>query len=116
MKKNRVIEFEPKERILEKAKKYVDSIELFFDESDQAIPLLLKALKYADKDLKREVMLVLGSFAKDEVLWPLYEMMTDAAEDEDVRRDASIQLSVIGGLLKDPQPLIEIGRASCRER
>jgi HEAT repeat protein len=107
MKKNRVIEFEPKERILEKAKKYVDSIELFFDESDQAIPLLLKALKYADKDLKREVMLVLGSFAKDEILWPLYEMMTDAAEDEDVRRDASIQLSVIGGLLKDPQPLLD---------
>ena len=107
MKQNRVIEFEPKVRILDKARKYVHSIELFLEESDQAIPLLLKALKYADQDLKREVMFVLGSFAKEKALWPLYEMMTDAAEDEDVRRDASIQLSVIGELLKDPQPLID---------
>jgi hypothetical protein len=40
-KTNRVIGFEPKERILEKAKHYVESVELFLDERDQAIPLLL---------------------------------------------------------------------------
>jgi len=36
MKKNQIIEFEPKERILEKAKKYVDSLEIFFEEGDHA--------------------------------------------------------------------------------
>ena len=107
MRKTRVIEFEPRERILQKAKNYIESVELFLDESEQAIPLLLKALKYADRDLKREIMLLLGSFAKEEAVWPLYEMMTDASEDEEIRRDASIQLSVIGPLLKDPQPLLD---------
>lgn len=34
-------------------------------------------------------------------------MMTDSSENEDVRHDAAIQLSVIGPLLKDPQPLVD---------
>lgn len=105
MKKNRVIEFAPRERILEKAKKYVESLELFAKEADQAIPLLVKALKYADRDLKHGIMAVLGSFAKEEIVWPLYDMMTDPSENEDARHDAAIQLSVIGPFLKDPQPL-----------
>ncbi len=107
MKKNRVIKFEPRERILEKAKKYVATIELFFEERAQAVPLLLRAMKHADRDLKREIMCVLGSFAKEEVVWPLYDMMTDPSEKEDVRHDAAIQLSVIGPLLKDPQSLAD---------
>lgn len=107
MKKNRVIEFEPRERILEKAKKYVACVDLFFAEADRAIPLLLKAMKYAARDLKREIMVVLGSFAKEEIVWPLYELMTDSLEDEEVRHDAAIQLSVIGPFLKDPQPLTD---------
>jgi HEAT repeat protein len=107
MKKNHVIEFEPRERILEKAKKYIESVELFSEESDQAIPLLLRAVKHADRDLKREIMFVLGTFAKEEVIWPLYDMMTDSLENEDIRHDAAIQLSVIGPFLKDPQPLAD---------
>src|SRR5918996_5165187 len=107
MKKNHVIEFEPRERILEKAKKYIESVELLSEESDQAIPLLLKAVKHADRDLKREIMFVLGTFAKEEVIWPLYDMMTDSLEKEDIRHDAAIQLSVIGPFLKDPRPLAD---------
>ncbi len=107
MKKNHVIEFEPKERILEKAKRYIDSLELFSEESDQAIPLLLRAMKIADGNLKREIMLLLGSFAKEESVWPLYEIMTDSSEDEQLRHDVAIQLSVIGPLLNDPQPLVD---------
>jgi hypothetical protein len=107
MKNRRIINLEPRERILEKAKKYVDSVETFLADGDDATRLLLKAIKLADRQLKREIMLVLGSFAKDEILWPLYEMMTDASEDEEVRHDASIGLSVIGPSLKDAQPLLE---------
>ena len=107
MKKNQIIEFEPKERLLEKAKKYIDSLELFFEENEQAIPLLLRALKHADRDLKLQIMLLLGSFAKEDVVWPLYQLLSDPSEDPEVRRDASIQLSVVGRFLKDPQPLIE---------
>jgi HEAT repeat protein len=107
MKSNRVIELDPKERVLEKAKKYAQSIELFLEEEDQAVSVMLKALKHASRELKREIMLVLGSFAKEKVVWPLFDMMTDTSETEELRHDASIQLSVIGPLLKDPQPLIE---------
>lgn len=107
MKKNRVIEFEPRKRILEKAKKYIESLELFSEESAQAIPLLLRAMKHADGDLKREIMFVLATFAKEEIVWPLYDLMTDPSEKEEVRHDAAIQLSVIGLFLKDPQPLAD---------
>ena len=107
MKKNHVIELEPKARILEKARKYIQSVESFLDDGDQAVSLLLRAMKHADRDLKREIILILGSFAKEAVVWPLYDMMTDSSEDEDVRHDAAIQLSVIGPFLKDPEPLVD---------
>ena len=107
MKKNRVIKLEPRARILEKAKKYIESFDLFFEEGDRAIPLLLKALKLAGRDLKHQIMFTLGTFAKEEIVWPLYDIMTDASEPEEVRHDAAIQLSVIGPLLKDSRALAE---------
>ncbi len=36
MKKDRVIKFDSKERILKKARSYVESVETFFDENDRA--------------------------------------------------------------------------------
>jgi len=121
MEKNRVIKFDSKERILKKARSYVESVETFFDESEQAIPLLLKAMKLADRDFKREIMLLLGSFAKDAVVWPLYDLMTDPSESEEIRHDAAIQLSVIGPLLKNSQQLVdrllqEIGSTDAQRR
>jgi HEAT repeat protein len=121
MKKDRVIKFEPKERILEKAKKYVDSVETFLEDGDHAVPLLLKAIKLADRDLKCEIMLLLGSFAKEAVVWPLFELMTDASESEEIRHDAATQLSVISPLLNDSQPLVdrllqEIGSSDAERR
>jgi HEAT repeat protein len=108
MKKNQIIKLEPKARILAKARNYIESIESFLEESDQAIPLLLKALKYADRDLKREILLVLGSFAKEQTVWPLYDIMTDPLQDEEVRHDAAIQLSVIAPFSKkDGQALFD---------
>jgi len=107
MKKNSVIEFDSKERILKKARSYVESVETSFDESDRAIPLLLKAMKLADQDLKREIILLLGSFAKEAAVWPLYDLMTDPSESEEIRRDAATQLSVIGPLLENSQPLVD---------
>jgi HEAT repeat protein len=107
MKSNRVIAFDSKRRIIDRARKYVESVELFLDEEDHAVSLMVKALKHADRDLKREIMFVLGTFAKERVVWPLFDMMADPSEDEEVRYDAAIQLSVIGPLLKDPEPLVD---------
>jgi len=106
-KTTRVIEFDSKQRILEKAQNYVESVDLFIDERDQAIPLLLRALKHADGELKREILFMLGTFANEQCIGPLYEIMTDSTEDEEIRQHAAIQISVMGPLLKDAQSLID---------
>ena len=103
----KVIDFESRERLFKKVESYIESIELFLEERDKAVPLLLKALKYADQDLKHEIILILGSWAKQEVAWPLYEMLIDTKEDKDIRNSASIELSVIFPFLKEPQPLLD---------
>jgi len=107
MKHDRVIAFEPRERILTKAKQYVDSVETFLEDGDQAVSLLFKAMKLADDTLKHEIMVVLGSFAKEEIAWPLVDLMTDASESEEVRHNAAIQLSVIAPFLKNSQALVD---------
>ncbi len=107
MNKNNVINFETKERLFKKVDSYIESIELFLEEQDIAVPLLLKALKYADQELKHEIILLLGSWAKQEVAWPLYEILADPKENEDIRSSASIELSVVFSFLKEPQPLID---------
>ena len=107
MGKAKIIAFEAREQLLQNAKIYLESVELFLEERDKAIPLLLKAMRYGDREFKHEIMFLLGSFAKQEVAWPLYEIMVDPNESEDSHHDASIQLSVIFPFLKDPQPLID---------
>jgi len=102
-----VIQFDPREKILEKAKRYVDDEEVFLEEMEQAVPLLLKALQFGNDTLKSEIIFLLGNFAKEEAAWPLYRILADSSQEEEIRRDASIQLSVIGPFLKDPQPLVE---------
>jgi len=103
----KIIDFESREHLFKKVESYIESIELFLEEQDKAVPLLLKALKYADQELKHEIILLLGSWAKQEVAWPLYEILTDTKENKDIRNSASIELSVIFPFLKEPQPLLE---------
>jgi len=103
----KVIDFESKEHLFKKVESYIESIELFLEEQDKAVPMLLKALKYADQELKHEIILLLGSWAKQEVAWPLYEILADTKENKDIRNSASIELSVIFPFLKEPQPLLD---------
>ena len=103
----KVIDFESKEHLFKKVESYIESVELFLEEQDKAVPLLLKALKYADQELKHEIILLLGSWAKQEVAWPLYEILADTKENKDIRNSASIELSVIFPFLKEPQPLLD---------
>jgi HEAT repeat protein len=107
MDKRKVVNFESKERLLKKAAGYIESMELFLEEKDQAIPLLLKALKHANLKLKRKIVLLLGGFAKHKVAWPLYQMMIDPEQDDEIRHLASIQLSVTLPFLEERRPLID---------
>ena len=103
----KVIQFSPKKRILDKILKYLESKELFLDEKETAVPLLLRALEHADIALKQKIILLLGGFAKDEVAWPLYRILSDYEEDDEIRYIAAIQLRVVFPSLENPQPLID---------
>ena len=107
MTQSKIIQFNHIERILDKVYKFIESKELFFENRKTAVPLLLNALKYADNALKQKIILLLGSSAKKEVVWSLYNMMSDPSENEEIRYMASIQLRVIFPTLKDSQPLID---------
>lgn len=106
MKQGKIINFKPRDQLLAKASNYVESIETFVDEQQVAVPLLIRALKLADPELKCEIILLLGGFAKEQVAWPLYRLMISAEEVDVVRHDAAIQLSVTLPHLADPDPLV----------
>ena len=107
MNQSKVIDFESREHLIEKAGSYIESVELFLKERDRAVPLLLKVLKYADYNFKQKAILFLGDFAREEVAWPLYQILIDPEENKEFRRFATIQLSIIFPFLEDPQPLID---------
>lgn len=101
-----IITFNARERVLNQARTYISDPGLMLAEKDRAIPVLLRALKIGELDLRQEIVLLLGSFAKEEVYWPLYEIMCDQKEPDELRDQAAIHLSVIGPFLDNPQALI----------
>jgi HEAT repeat protein len=101
-----IVPFDVQDRLLAQAKGYIANPGLMLFEKEKAVPLLLRALRIGDIELRREILLLLGSFAKEQVYWPLYEIMSDPQEPEEVRDQAAIHLSVIGAFLDDPQGLV----------
>jgi hypothetical protein len=107
MTQSNIIQFNPINRVLNKVNRFLESKELFFDDREKAIPLLLSALKFGDNALKQKIILLLGSSAKQEIAWPLYKMLSNPMENEEIRYISAIQLRVIAPTLKDSQPLID---------
>ena len=100
-----IVPFNAKERLLSQARAYIADPGLVLTEKDRAVPLLLRALKLGEPKLRREIILLLGSFAKEDIYWPLYEIMCDMKEPDELRDQAAIYLSVIGPFLDNPQAL-----------
>ncbi len=107
MGKNNIIKFDSKQRIMDRAKAYAESLELFMAEQEKAIPILLKSLKYADLKTAHKILLILGNFAREETVEPIYNIMTDPNTRDEIRSSASTQLNTISPLLEDPEPLID---------
>jgi len=54
MSRAKVIDFEAREQLLQNAQIYLQSVELFLEERDKAVPLLLKAMRHGDREMKHE--------------------------------------------------------------
>ncbi len=100
-----VIPFDSNQRLLEQARQYVENPGRILKEREKAVSILLRALKAGDLALRKELIMLLGSVAKEEIYWPLYEIMKDETEPEEFRDQAAIHLAVIGPFLDDPQSL-----------
>ncbi|MDA8162389.1 MAG: HEAT repeat domain-containing protein [Desulfobacteraceae bacterium] len=102
-----IVPFDSSDRVLAQARAYISSPGLMIAEKERSVPLLLKALKIScDIDLRREIFFILGSFAKEELYWSLYEIMSDPDEPDELRDQAAVYLSIIGTFLDDPQALV----------
>ncbi|RKX20378.1 MAG: hypothetical protein DRP51_05815 [Candidatus Zixiibacteriota bacterium] len=107
MKKNKIVTIQTRAREIQKSILYINNIDLFLNEIDSAVPLLIKVLKVADTDLKDEIIFLLGGIARKKVIWLLYEIMVDTGENKNTRHSAAIQISVTAAFIKDTNDLTE---------
>jgi HEAT repeat protein len=103
----KIIPFQRRERLLSRARGYVENIEAFVAERDMAVPCLLEALPVAEGRLLHTIVLLLGSFAKREVVYPFRRMMRDRRMREETRHALAVQLSVMLPHLRPMEGLIE---------
>lgn len=95
------------ERKIQKTLGYINASELFLNEADTAVPLLIEVYKKADADLKDEIIFLLGAFAHRPVSAWLYTVMTDPGEMESARQSAALQISVTAALMENTDALSE---------
>ncbi|MDD3993261.1 MAG: HEAT repeat domain-containing protein [Desulfobacteraceae bacterium] len=108
MAKDNLIRFDSQARLREKALAYLEDVDAFLSDIDRAVPLLLQVLKGStDDDVKQQIILLLGGFAKRQVAFPLLELMCDAGQSEELRHHAAIQLSVTASFLEAPDALVD---------
>jgi len=107
MTKNRTNSQPPEQRKFQKTLGYINNIELFFNEADTAVPLLIEVYKKADADLKDEIIFLMGTVAHRPVSAWLYTVMADPGEKESARHSAAIQISVTASLMENTDDLNE---------
>lgn len=101
-----IIQFDAHERLLAKVRCYIYGADKLIREGDEAIDLLLRAYPLTEDDLKIKIVLMLGSLASPAVVDPLLTIMRNDADSEAIRQAAAIQLSVVGAVLSDSEPLV----------
>jgi HEAT repeat protein len=107
----KIIRFDADQRLLSKVRAYLSALDELISDGNQAVDLLLKAFDVADEDLKVKIVIMLGTVARPQVAWSLLDILRDPDQSETVRHAAAIQISVMGGALKDRNALVERLRA-----
>lgn len=107
----KVIRFDADQRLLSKVRAYLSALDELIGDGNQAVDLLLKAFGVADEDLKLKIVIMLGTVARPQVAWSLLDILRDPDQSETIRQAAAIQISVMGGALKDRNALVAQLRA-----
>jgi len=107
----KVIRFDADQRLLSKVRAYLSALDELIGDGNQAVDLLLKAFGVADEDLKLKIVIMLGTVARPQVAWSLLDILRDPDQSETIRQAAAIQISVMGGALKDRYALVDQLRA-----
>jgi HEAT repeat protein len=102
-----IIQFDVQERLLAKVRSYIYGVEKLLAEGDEAIDILLRAYPLAKDNLKIKIVLLLGTLASPAVVDPLLSIMRNDDDNDAIRQAAAIQLSVVGGVLSDSEPLVQ---------
>jgi len=88
-----IIEFKSEKYFLDKLKEYSDNLELFFEEYEEAVPVVIKHFKSVDEDIKLKLLLLLGSFAKEESKDFFYEIAINSNEIEMIKDTAALNIA-----------------------
>ncbi|MBI9074550.1 MAG: HEAT repeat domain-containing protein [Desulfatibacillum sp.] len=104
----KVILLQPRLRLLERARTYVDSPELFAANRERAIRELIKVLPVADSPLRHKIMILLAGYAKDQALQPLYDILRDEDQLPRTRHYAAIQLCAVLPFVEDSRAIISL--------
>ncbi|SHJ38155.1 HEAT repeat [Desulfatibacillum alkenivorans DSM 16219] len=104
----KVILLQPRQRLLERARNYVDSPDLFAENMQRAVRELIKVLPVADGPLRHKIMILLAGYAKDQAVEPLYGILKDEDQPPRTRHYAAVQLCAVLPFVKDAQPVIDL--------
>jgi len=88
-----------------KALLYINDLDLFLDEADRAVDILMAVFQEADVDLKDEIIFLLGSLVQPEICIWLHTILADPDQARGTRRNAALQLSVTAAALENTDEL-----------
>jgi len=95
----------PPQTQIHKTLLYINDIDLFLDEADRAVEILMAVFQEADVDLKDEIIFLLGSLDQPEICVWLHTILADPNQAEGTRRNAALQLSVTAAVLENKDEL-----------
>ena len=102
----KVILLQPRLRLLERARSYVDSPHLFAENKERAVRELIKVLPVADPSLRHKIMILLAGYAKDQAVQPLYDIMKDEDQLPRTRHYAAVQLCAVIPFVENCQGIV----------
>jgi HEAT repeat protein len=102
MKSAEVLPFNRSNHLLKKAQALLENKDLYFSDPQQGVTCLLDALPYCQPSMMLKILPLLGYAGKDRVLWPLYRLIINPEQNDQVRFSSAVQLATAASQSRDP--------------